>query len=443
MGAPSVLLIAEAANPEWVSVPLVGWCLARAIAKFTRAHLVTHVRNREAILHNLGSRGFSPGSLTFIDSEKVDQWAGRVGSVLRGGAGKGWTTVTALKALSYYYFEDLVWRLFEPRIRAGEFDLVHRLTPLSPTIPSLMARRSEKAGVPFVLGPLNGGLRWPAGFDSIRRKEKEWLSYLRFAHKLLPGYRSTRDAASAILLGSAAAWREVPVRYHEKCFYLPENGFDPERFQSQRTHQASRPLRAIFVGRLVPYKGLDLLLEAAAPLVRAEELSIEIVGEGPERDELEGWVRNHRMQGGVSFSGWVDHSQLSLHLSQADLFVFPSLREFGGGAIIEAMAAGLVPLTVDYGGPGELVTPETGFLIPMQRREGLVQGLRNILLEIVKDPSLLEAKSPLAQRRAHEHFTWEVKAERIVEIYRWVLEGRTEKGPQAEIPEMEAIGWMR
>lgn len=124
------LLIAEAANPEWTSVPLVGWNIARAIAKETKAHLVTYVRNREAILR----AGLQEGAdFTAIDNERIAAPMYKLSDRLRGGDGKGWTTITAFGSLTYYTFEWELWRQFGPRIKAGEFDLVHRITPLSPT----------------------------------------------------------------------------------------------------------------------------------------------------------------------------------------------------------------------------------------------------------------------------------------------------------------------
>ena len=216
-----VLLIAEAANPEWVSVPLVGWSHARAISELVNAHLVTQVRNQEA----LARAGLEVGpDFTGVDSEAVARPVWRLATWLRGGRNKGWTTATALSTVSYYYFEYLVWRSFGARIRAGEFDIVHRLTPLTPTIPSLLAGRCRQAGVPFVLGPLNGGVPWPSQFDDHRREEKEWFAFLRWLHRLLPFYRSTRANAAAILVGSVDTWREMPLRFHHKCVYLPENG---------------------------------------------------------------------------------------------------------------------------------------------------------------------------------------------------------------------------
>src|SRR5437870_5142653 len=116
-----VLLIAEAANPEWPSVPLVGWSLSRALAKVANIHLVTQVRNRAAILR----AGMIEGhDFTIIDNECVAAPLYKFSNRLRGGAGRGWTTITAFSSLAYYSFEHKMWRQFRQRIIAREFDLV-------------------------------------------------------------------------------------------------------------------------------------------------------------------------------------------------------------------------------------------------------------------------------------------------------------------------------
>jgi glycosyltransferase involved in cell wall biosynthesis len=413
------LLIAEAANPEWVSIPLEGWSCARALAQVADTHLVTQVRNREAILR----AGLVEGQdFTAIDSESVARPACQLGQLLRGGPGKGWTTLQAISSLTYPYFEWLVWGAFGHRIASGEFQLVHRITPLSPTSPSPLARRCRRVGIPFVLGPLNGGVPWPKQFTTIRWQEREWLSYVRSLHKLLPGHRATWRAASAIISGSVNTWEQFARNYRDKLIYIPENAVDLSRFRRQRTRRATDPVRGVFAGRLVPYKGADMLLEAAAPLIREGCLRLDIIGDGPQRSVLREIVRREDIDAGVTLHGWVEHTQIADYLADSDFLAFPSVREFGGGVVVEAMALGLVPIVVDYGGPGELVTEGTGFLIPLGDRTQIIERLRAVLTRIVADPSQIEPKSRAAIRRVEQHFTWDAKAKQIFEVYRWVLD---------------------
>src|SRR5215469_10231653 len=100
-----VLLVVESCNPEMVSVPLEGWSHARALGRLTDAHIVTQIRNREAILR----AGLIEGKdFTSIDSEALYGPAYRMAGLLRGGAGRGWTVIGAFDSLAYPYFEYLV-----------------------------------------------------------------------------------------------------------------------------------------------------------------------------------------------------------------------------------------------------------------------------------------------------------------------------------------------
>ncbi len=428
---PKILLIAEACNPEWTSVPLEGWAHSQAIARATDAHLVTQIRNRDALLRAglLETQDF-----TAINSEAVAAPLHKFASAIRGGAGKGWTTNTAVEAFAYYYFEHLVWKTFGTRIKSHHYDVVHRLTPLSPTVPSLLAKKCARAGVPFTLGPLNGGVPWPREFDTARRKEKEWLSYIRSAYRLLPGHRSTLQHAAAIIVGSADTCKQIPARHQHKTFYIPENAIDPQRFNITRQHSAQKPLRAVFVGRLVPYKGADMLLEAAAPLIRDGLLTVNIIGDGPQMPELQALVKTQNIHHGVKLSGWVPHTQLQNELAQADIFTFPSIREFGGAVVIEAMAVGLVPIVVNYAGPSELVSDRTGFRVPLGSRAQIIAGFHKILLQLAQHPEQIDALAPAALRRAHEHFTWPVKAQQLLKVWDWVTNAKEKSRPIFSMP---------
>ena len=427
---PRVLLLAEAANPEWASVPLEGWSHSRAISGLVDAHVVTQVRNRDAFVR----AGLVEGrDFTAIDSEPVSRPIYRIAELVRGGAGKGWTTISALSTLSYYYFEHLVWTRFNAELRSRRFDVVHRLTPLNPVTPSVLARRCRSIRVPFVLGPLNGGVPWPRGFDSARRREREWLSYIRNAYRVLPEHRATLRDASAMIIGSRDTWLQVPPTSRGRCVYIPENAVDPARFPEPPPRSASPKLRVIFLGRLVPYKGPDMLLEAAAPLIQAGRVELTVVGDGPERPKLERIIRERGIEAGVRLAGWVDQKQVHHRLAEADVMALPSIREFGGAVALEAMISGAVPIVINYGGPGELVTGATGYLLEMSTRADLIRQLRETLERIAADPGQLAARRSAGFRRVRSRFTWGAKAAQVLEVYEWVL-GRRERKPDFGMP---------
>jgi glycosyltransferase involved in cell wall biosynthesis len=414
-----VLLIAEACNPEWVSVPLVGWSHARALAAIHDVHLVTQVRNRDAIKR----AGLVEGKdFTVIDSEAVARPAYRLAGMLGAKANTGWTVLSSMLSLAYPYFEHLVWQQFGDRIANKEFDVVHRLVPVSPASPSSLATRCREVGVPFVIGPLNGGLLWPPGFEEARKREGEYPSVLRELHRLMPGYYATRRDATAIVVASKNTMNQVPRVFRNKTFYLPENAIDPARFTARRTRKVTVPLKVVFVGRVVPCKAMDLFLEAAAQLIRDRKVSVEIVGEGPDIPLLNKIIHREGLGERVHLTGWVEHTKVQDSLVNADLLAFPSIRDFGGGAVLEAMAVGLAPIVVNYGGPAELVTDDTGYIVPLGSPSEIRASLRKLLESLVQNPSEIDRKGAAAYARAHKEFTWAVKARKMTEIYKWAVE---------------------
>jgi len=86
--------------------------------------------------------------------------------------------------------------------------------------PSLLAARCRDAEVPFVWGPINGGLPWPKEFRDALRREGEWLVHVRGLYKLLPAYASTFRSASALIAGSVSAFEQMKD-YRDRCVYIP------------------------------------------------------------------------------------------------------------------------------------------------------------------------------------------------------------------------------
>lgn len=408
-----MLLVAEAANPEWASVPLVGWSMASAIAAQTDAHIVTQVRNRDAFIR----AGMVEGrDFTAIDTERLERPVWQAAMRLGLGEKGGWTVLAAMSSVLYPYFERQVWKVFGDRIRAGEFDVVHRVTPVMPTAAGSLAKRCRAAGVPFILGPINGGAPWPKGFAELRAKEREWLSTIRGIYRINPTRRAMLAASDVILCGSRFAIADIPERYRDKTVWMPENGIDPSRFTRVADQNGKLPLKACFIGRLVPYKGAAMAIEAASPMLASGQMTLDIIGDGPERGALEAQVSEAGLSDAVTFHGWLDHRQVQDVAVNSNVLLFPSIREFGGGVVLEAMALGLVPIVVDYAGPGELVDDEVGYKVPIAEPKEIISQLRTLLTELVADPTVLLTKAAAARQRIERDYLWSAKAARVIKI---------------------------
>jgi glycosyltransferase involved in cell wall biosynthesis len=150
---------------------------------------------------------------------------------------------------------------------------------------------------------------------------------------------------------------------------------------------------------------------------------LDILGDGPEMPKLRAIVEHEGLAAGVRLDGWVAHKELHERLSQSTVLCFPSVREFGGAVVMEAMAMGLVPIVVDYGGPSEVVTEAAGYRVPVGSREEIIAGVRTALERLALAPAEeIVERSRRARARIESDMSLESKTQKTRDIYHWVLE---------------------
>lgn len=435
-----VLLIIEQCNPEAASVPLVGYKFFQAISKLADVTLVTHERGREA-LEKVKQRD----NITYIaESELTKKYFATVVNLAIKGK-NNWPLANVLGYPVYAEFDSIVYETFKDRILRGDYDLVHSLTPMQPRFPVKAIKACRHT--PFLLGPVNGGVPFPAGFEDIARKEYAYLNFLRAVGRaLIPGYVATYKKADKILVGSTYTLNmlkdmfAIPAR-RIQLFY--ENGIASSFLTETKKIKKGSRINLLFVGRLVPYKCADILIEAVSrlePTVR-DKVVVTIVGDGQERNSLETQVRELNLGEKVKFAGWVGQEETVEYYRNADIFCFPSIREFGGAVVMEAMACGLPCIVPNNGGIGEYVTEETGFKIEPNSREYLTQEFSNKIKMLVEDDKLRESMSAKSIEKARE-FEWDRKAQKIVEIYEnTIAEKKASQSKSTQIQFKENQAW--
>ncbi|WP_323717327.1 glycosyltransferase family 4 protein [Paracoccus aminovorans] len=416
----SILLLADDCNPEWPSLPIVGYKYTLALGRVARVVVATHVRNRE----NIEKAGPQPGvEFVFLDNERVAAPIYRLATWLRGGSEVAWSTNMIMQYLPYLAFEREAWKHFRKELRAGGFDLVHRITPMTPTLPSYIA---GKLAVPFVIGPLNGNLPWPREFRSEQKRERERLRVLRNVAKHLPYARKTYARAALVLAGFEHTMQELRPLAPDRVVNFPEIGYDPAIFHAARKAPAFAgpgPYRFLFAGRLVPYKLPDVAVLAFADAPELAGHSLHIVGDGPEMARLREIVASRGLQDIVHFEGRRSQAELAQMMRDFDGFVFPSIRELGAGVVIEAMACGMTCFVADYGAPGHLAGRGRGVTVPIREHAGYVAAFRQALAGAVADPATASAQAAAGQSYAETLYPWDRKAQETMLYYRDLLAG--------------------
>lgn len=218
------------------------------------------------------------------------------------------------------------------------------------------------------------------------------------------------------LVGTESAGEVLRQKnYHGSMSIIPQFGTDEELFQPQPL-RTDRPFTIGYIGRLVPEKGVDHLLEAAAQL--EGDWALRIVGSGPLRDPLGEFARELGISERVTWVDWVASTEMPRQYEEIDVLVLPSLtrpnwKEQFGRVLVEAMASARPIVGSDSGAiPG--VIGNAGLIFP----EGDVLALAQHLKTLQAKADLRLILGDLGRKRSLEHFTHRGIAEATVAIYR-------------------------
>jgi glycosyltransferase involved in cell wall biosynthesis len=416
-----ILFIIEQCNPEWASVPLVGFNFYNSIRDLVDTHLVTHERNRSAL-----QKVSQDYKIDYIkESSSIKYYYMLIKKMTSFIKGTNWPLLHTLFYPVYAGFNREVYKRYASKVLAFEYDIVHAMTPMIPRYPVKIIEACKTT--PFILGPVNGGIPFPAGFHDTAKKEYANFNFLRGFSKYIPGYARTYKNADMVLSGSTYTLNMLnelfyPSKLNIELFF--ENGVKKE-FLCAPEKSNKEIIKLLFVGRLVPYKGADMVIEALAKVIETikSKVHLTIVGDGPEKSTLEKQAKDLKISDIIDFTGWVSQDDISKYYKCSDIFCFPSIREFGGAVVLEAMAYGIPSIVIDHGGIGEYMTEETGFKIQPLSREHIIKEIIEKICLLADDNELRFKFAQNAFKRG-ELFEWKNKAEALLDIYQRILENK-------------------
>jgi glycosyltransferase involved in cell wall biosynthesis len=203
------------------------------------------------------------------------------------------------------------------------------------------------------------------------------------------------------------------------------NGVDLQRFKPvqglesiKRQIGIDSKLCVLFVGRLIPRKGLSFLIEAAKYVVKEfKETIFVIVGDGPLKNHLRAYLEEINLSGNFVFIGDVNENVLPALYNCADVFALPSIQEGQGIALLEAQATAKPVVAFDVGGVHEtMVNKETGLLVKPDSRD-----LADAILKLLSSWPLREQMGVKGREFVSNNFSWDICAQRMLQVYREAL----------------------
>jgi len=219
----------------------------------------------------------------------------------------------------------------------------------------------------------------------------------------------------------------LPTGISGRVIELVENGVDFSIWKPGPIREKSDTVRFIFVGRLIDWKAVDIVLEAMQRLDGQLRVSLEIIGDGPMRQSWQDLAGQLGLGSIVQFTGFLPQEACALRMQQADVLVLPSLFECGGAVVLEAMATGLPVVATAWGGPTDYLDQSCGILVKPDSREALIAGFTNGMTTLARSPALREKLGKAGQARARADFDWERKIDQIIALYELAIKARTNK----------------
>ncbi len=300
------------------------------------------------------------------------------------------------------------WRL----ARRRHIDIVHVHWPVPHALFGWAARRGGR-GMPRLVTLWYGiELRWV-------KSRLPWLKqFLKWALR-------TSDQVVAI---SSYTAREISELVHVPVRVIPYGlGFAESLPASHERPVASDSFLILYVGNLIPRKGVRYLIDALQRLPPTIPAKLLILGEGTDRPKLEAQVRELGLNGRVSMPGRVPDHDLHRAFREATVFVLPSIvdkrgdTEGLGVVLLEAMSYHVPVIGSAIGGITDVITDgETGLLVPPEDPAAIAAAIERI----AKDSVLAERLALAGSRRVRERFGWDAITAAWQECYNAALQKR-------------------
>lgn len=279
-----------------------------------------------------------------------------------------------------------------------------------------------KTGRPFVWGPV-GGLSFVSRhlFSLLPFRSRLFYGFknvLRYiAIRIAPIPRRAASQASVVIAATAQTQSAMNRYWGTRSILIPEVG-RPEQRQIARpeSRRTDEPIRIAWSGRMHSGKAPSLILDAVGMLDSSVDWELHMIGDGPDREQLESVAGSRGLAERCQFHGWLSRTDAIATMEGAHVFVLTSIYDLTSNVLLEALTSGLPVICLSTQAAAKIVGSDCGVVVKVDDAGRIPTAISNAIKGLYEDESrrMSMAESALARSEA---FTWESKMRALEEIY--------------------------
>ena len=390
----TIIVSAYSCEPLKGSEPAVGWNWVLELGKRNRVHVITRANNQTVIKQHLPEEIASNVVFHYYDTPDI------------------------IKNLKHkdkgLYFYNFCWQIgivnvAKRIIRSEKVDYILHITFGSVWMPTFLPLLRPR----FIWGPMGGGECVPFPFIGVLPFKQRIVQLFRYILNyttvinpliLLPACKSE------VILARTPNTKDImPFFTRKKTRVLLETAMEDEIFKREKKEYGADVIKMVISARFISIKNIPLVIKALKYIQTSKPWKLTLLGSGPDKKLIENTIKAEGVGQQVSIIPYLPREEALDMIEHSDIFIFPSLKEGGTWALMEAMAIGLPVVCLDWAGMAVETTSDTAIQIPVSNPRKMEKDFGHAISLMINSPQLRKQIGQAARKRIKEVFNWNAK----------------------------------
>lgn len=387
------IISAYACEPLKGSEPAVGWNWVLQLAQNNKVHVITRANNQDVIENHLPPQIHNNIVFHYYDTPKL---------------------IKQLKKRDRgLYFYNFCWQIGIVKIaqqiaKMEHVDYIMHLTFGSVWMPTFL----HHLNLPFIWGPIGGGECVPRSFFSVlpwKQKIVQFFRYLLNATVIVNPLVIIPACRARMILARTPNTKNIfPSFLSYKTKILLETAMDDSIFLREKKVYETDVVKIIISARLISIKNILTAIHSLKYIKTDKKWNLTIIGSGPDFNLINKEIEKQQLRN-VEIIPYMPREKALDKIEQSDIFLFPSLKEGGSWALMEAMAIGLPVVCVNLAGMAVETDPASAIQLEVSSPQQMSEDMGKALARLIDDPSLRKMYGKNARQRIKTKFSWSYK----------------------------------